>query len=112
IKDLVEEGRVRHGWIGVAIASVTPDLADALGLPVAQGAIVREVLKGGPAAKAGIQKGDIITKVGTETITGQEKLIQIVTGLKAGQDVPLELLRKNQKKDVMVRIEEDHGQAA
>lgn len=107
IHDLIRDGKVSHGWIGLAITTVTPDVADSLGLGEVQGALVRGVAKGSPAEKAGLLKGDVITKISGQVITGQEKLVQLVSTAKVGQTVDVELLRKGQHKTLTVHIGEE-----
>ena len=63
IAQLRDKGSVTRGWIGVQIQSVTPDIADSMGLKQATGALVAEPQTDSPAAKAGIQSGDVITSV-------------------------------------------------
>ena len=60
ITQLREKGKVTRGWIGVAIQGVTPDLAQSFGLEGEKGALVSDVVKNGPAEKAGVKTGDII----------------------------------------------------
>jgi serine protease Do len=60
IEQLREHGKVERGWLGVQIQNVTPELAKSLSLPKAEGALVDNVEKGGPAAKAGLKQGDVI----------------------------------------------------
>lgn len=110
IKDLIEEGRVKRGFVGIMISGLSPEISDALGMEESQGVLVRDVVKNGPAEKAGIKKGDIINKVGTETITGPEKLIQVISSKKAGEKVPFELLRKGKKLSVTVKVEEEKSE--
>ncbi len=64
-RSLQAHGHVARGYLGVQIQSVTPEIAASLGLKDAKGAIVAEVVPGGPAAKAGFQQGDIVTRRST-----------------------------------------------
>ena len=70
IAQLKDKGSVSRGWIGVQIQPVTPDIADSLGLKKAEGALVAEPQANGPAAKAGIESGDVITAVNGEAGQG------------------------------------------
>ncbi len=107
VKDLIEEGRVRRGYIGIMMTSLSPEISEALGIEPNKGVIVRQVIENGPAAKAGIRKGDIIIKVGGETITHAGKLVSTVTSLKAGQVVPFEILREAKPITLKVTIGEE-----
>ena len=60
VDQIIEFGRTKRGWLGVRIQSVTPELAESLGLQKPEGALVAGVTEGGPAAKAGIETGDVI----------------------------------------------------
>src|SRR5579863_5745524 len=68
VAQLKDKGSVSRGWIGVQIQPVTPDIADSLGMKKAEGALVADPQKDGPAAKAGIESGDVITAVNGETV--------------------------------------------
>ena len=68
IAQLKDKGTVSRGWIGVQIQPVTPDIADSMGLKQAEGALVADPQKDGPAAKAGVELGDIITAVNGQSI--------------------------------------------
>lgn len=71
-----------------------------------KGAEVMDVTEGSPAAKAGIEKGDIITKVGAADITSPQKLSDIITGLKSGNKVKIQILRNNKTKEVTAELGE------
>src|SRR4030095_8835995 len=68
IAQLKDKGAVNRGWIGVQIQPVTQDIADSMGLKQAEGALVAEPQKDGPAAKAGVTSGDIITEVNGQAL--------------------------------------------
>ncbi|HJZ20453.1 MAG TPA: trypsin-like peptidase domain-containing protein, partial [Bradyrhizobium sp.] len=74
IAQLKDKGSVSRGWIGVQIQPVTSDIADSLGLKKAEGALVAEPQANGPAAKAGIESGDVITAVNGETVKDAREL--------------------------------------
>jgi serine protease Do len=93
---LMKGGRVKRGYLGVGIQPVTDDIASALGLPKNHGEIVGRVEPGYPAAKAGIQQGDVIVKVNNQDVTPDESLSYIVANLPIGSKVPIELIRRGQ----------------
>lgn len=78
IKQLIEFGRTRRGWLGVHIQTVTPEIADALGLEGAAGALVASITPGGPAEEAGIEAGDVILSFGGKDISEMRSLPRIV----------------------------------
>lgn len=78
IKQIIEFGHTRRGWLGVRIQDVTPDIAESFGLKNSQGALIASVNEGGPADKAGIKAGDIILKFNDKSITATRSLPRIV----------------------------------
>ncbi|RMH51628.1 MAG: Do family serine endopeptidase [Alphaproteobacteria bacterium] len=93
IADLADDGQVERGWLGVAIQPVSDDIAAALGLEKAQGALVAEVTPDSPAAKAGLKRGDVIRAVNGQTVKGPRDLTRLIATAKPGSKVELELLR-------------------
>jgi serine protease Do len=106
IPDLREKGHVTRGWLGVMIQKVTPDIAESLGLPAAKGALVADVVKGGPAAKAGIKTGDVITAFDGHPVKESTELPLLVARTPVGSDVDVKVLRDGQEQSVAVKIAE------
>jgi serine protease Do len=100
VAQLKDKGSVSRGWIGVQIQPVTADIADSLGLKKAEGALVAEPQANGPAAKAGIESGDVITSVNGETVKDARELARTIGGLPPGSAVKLDVLHKGQNKVV------------
>jgi serine protease Do len=98
IAQLKDKGSVSRGWIGVQIQPVTSDIAESLGLKKAEGALVAEPQANGPAAKAGIESGDVITAVNGEAIKDARELARTIGGLAPGNAVKLNVLHKGQDK--------------
>ena len=90
---LKEHGRVIRGYLGVEIQEVTPNLAKAFGLPGPEGALVASVSQNGPAAKAGLERGDIIIKYNGQTVPDQQMLPEMVAQTPIGSTVPVEVIR-------------------
>ena len=103
---LKSRGRVTRGWLGVEIQEVTADLAQSFGLPKPEGALVANVEKSGPAAKAGIQRGDVILKFNNQDVRDQHELPSMVADTAIGKSVPLELVRDGKHKTIDVTIAE------
>ena len=99
-------GRVIRGRIGVRIAPVTKDVAESLGLGKAQGALVQGVEPGTPAEKAGLEAGDIITKVDGKPVERSVDLPRIIGATKPGSRLPLTVLRKGSLKELVVTVAE------
>jgi serine protease Do len=100
VAQLKDKGSVSRGWIGVQIQPVTSDIADSLGLKKAEGALVAEPQANSPAAKAGIESGDVITKVNGETVKDARELARTIGGLSPGTAVKLNVLHKGEDKTV------------
>ncbi len=99
-------GRVVRGRIGVQIGEVTKEVAESLGLPRAQGALVARVEPGSPAEKAGVEAGDIITHFNGTTIEKSGDLPRLVGNTKPGSKSTLTVLRKGAKRDMQVTVAE------
>jgi serine protease Do len=104
VKQLVQFGETRRGWLGVRIQTVTDDMAEAMSLDKARGALVAGVTENGPAAKAGIQPGDLIVSFDGKPITEMRTLPRIVADTAIGKRVPMEIIRNGERRTVEVRI--------
>src|ERR1700719_4450111 len=98
IAQLKDKGSVSRGWIGVQIQPVTADIADSLGLKNAEGALVADPQKDGPAAKAGVEAGDIITAVNGQSVKDARELARIIGGFAPGSNARLDVLHKGKGK--------------
>ena len=106
VKQLQEKGRVTRGRIGVQIQEVTKETADAFGLSKTTGALVNSVEKGGPADKAGVESGDIILKAEGRTVNSSSELPRIITQIRPGAKITLQVWRKGATKDLTVTVAE------
>jgi serine protease Do len=104
VAQLKDKGSVTRGWIGVQIQSVTPEIADSLSLKSLQGALVAEPQAGGPAAKAGIEAGDVITAVNGTAIKDARELARQIGGMPPGTSVKLSVLHKGADKSVTLTL--------
>src|SRR3954466_14824017 len=104
IAQLKDKGTVSRGWIGVQIQPVTPEIAESLGLKKAEGALVAEPQANGPAAKAGIESGDVITSVNGEPVKDARELARTIGGFAPGAAVKLNVLHKGQDKTVNITL--------
>jgi serine protease Do len=102
IEQLKQSGKVRRGWLGVRIQTVTDELAESLGLDKAKGALVASV--DGPAAKADIQPGDVILKFDGRDVTDMRRLPRMVAETPVDKSVDVQLWRKKQQKTVQVKV--------
>ena len=106
MNQLIKEGKITRGWLGVTIQSVTPDLAKEFGLKEVSGAIVREVFKGSPAEKAGLKRGDVILKVNGKKIEDIATLRNIVAQSDVGSTIKLKIMRENKRISIKATVSE------
>ncbi len=118
---LIKDGFYAHPWLGIRGYTITPELVEALGLPVDRGALVGEVTPGGPAAKAGLRGGrrtvrvpgyvepvqaggDIIVGIDGNRVTGMDSLISYLDFTEAGQVVVLDVIRGTERLSIKVTL--------
>jgi len=106
VNQLKEKGKVTRGRIGVQIQPVTREDAEAFGLGAARGALVNGVEKDGPAAKAGVEVGDIIVKVDGRDVRNSNDLPRIITIVRPGTRVNVSVWRKGAQRDLAVTVAE------
>ncbi len=106
ISQLVEFGKTKRGWIGVRIQSVTPEIAESLGLKKSRGALVAGVTEQGPAAKSGIKMGDVITSFNKVDVTEMRNLPRIVADTEIGTSVPVTVWRDGKDIDLKITVGE------
>ena len=112
IDQIRQYGAPRRGWIGVRIQQVTEDIASALGLPTDAGALVAGVTPNGPASKAGMQNGDLITAFDGRAIADSRAVPRIVADTPIGKTVVVDVLRKGKKLSVRLTVQRlDEGPA-
>ena len=104
VAQLRDKGSVTRGWIGVQIQSVTPDIADSMGLKQSTGALVSEPQKDSPAAKAGIISGDVITSVDDAPIKDARDLARKIGTMSPGTAVKLGMIHQGQDKTVTLTL--------
>jgi serine protease Do len=104
IAALKENGVVERGWLGVQIQNLDPDLAQSLGVPSAEGALVAQVVGDGPAARAGLQAGDVITRLDGRSIDSVKTLSRAVAEANPDQTVTMEVWRQGRAREVRVAL--------
>jgi serine protease Do len=101
VQQIVRSGRVTRGWIGVSIQALDQDLASSLGLEEPRGALVGSVTPDGPAARAGIQQGDVILTFNGDQIENSRDLTQRVGATAIGATSRVEVLRNGQRRQTL-----------
>jgi serine protease DegQ len=104
LESIITTGSVTRGWIGVEPQDVTPEIAESFGLDQKSGAIVAGVLKNGPADRAGVKPGDILTNVNGQEITDTTRLLNVIAQIKPGTAAKVHLVRKGRAIDLEVTI--------
>ena len=102
MESLISKGRVIRGWLGVAMRSITPELAKELGLKEERGAFIKSVARESPAERAGIQKGDVIIEYESKKINKPYQLRNMVANTAPGKEVELKIIREGRVKTVKV----------
>ena len=110
LQQLVGQGRVVRGWLGVGIQPLTPELAKKFGVTEQEGVLVNEVFEKDPAAAAGIKPGDVITRIEGSVIDSPNRLSRIVAGLLPGAKAQVEVVRNQQRMIVEVALTERRDQ--
>jgi serine protease Do len=106
VVQLKDNGAVTRGWLGVQVQPVTADIADSLGLKQARGAMVDNPQDGGPAAKAGIDAGDVITAVNGTEVKDSRDLARTISMMAPGTSVKLDVLHKGAAKTMTLTLGE------
>ena len=101
---IIQNGYLARPFLGVSYQSITPDIASAYNLPVQYGAYVTSVAANSPAAKAGLQKDDIITKIGNTAIDANQSYVNVLFTYKPGDQVTIEFLRNGKTIQVQVTL--------
>jgi serine protease Do len=101
---LIKNGKVERGWLGVSIRDLTPGLQKSMKLNVSKGALIADVVKGGPADEAGLQKNDVVTAYQGKEIPDASSLQNQVANTSIGQEITLTVFRKGKSRDVKVKI--------
>lgn len=104
IDQLRQYGETRRGWLGVRIQSVTDEIAESLGMAKPKGALIASVSDNGPAAKGGIEAGDIILRFDGRDVASMRELPRIVARAPIGKSIEVEILRKGKRETVTITI--------
>lgn len=106
VAQLKDKGAVTRGWLGVQVQPVTSDIADSVGLKEARGAIVDNPQPDSPAAKAGIEAGDVITAVNGTAVKDSRDLARTIATLAPGSSIKLDIFHKGESKTVTLALGE------
>lgn len=104
VPQLEEKGKVVRGWLGVTVQPITPDLARSFGLDSDKGALVADVVKDGPAARAGLRSGDIVLEFDGKKVREVNELPRYVASTAVGKAVTLKVLRDGKPQEITVTV--------
>lgn len=106
ISQIREKGKVTRGWIGVSVQTISPDMAEAFGLKDASGALVAEIVPGGPAEAAGIKRGDVIISFDGKAINKMSDLPVVTSETTVGKTVTIKVIRDKKVLALNIRVAE------
>ncbi len=106
MQELVTDGKVARGFLGVSMTGLTQDVADFYGMARAQGVLISHVVGGSPAARGGIQAGDIVTQFNGQRVNNPRHLKSLVGQLPPGSDAQIVVNRNGQERDINVTLAE------
>jgi len=101
---LIAYGKVERGWLGVSISDLKPDAAKSIGLPSPKGALVADVAKGGPAAVAGLKRGDVVLSYQDQLVADSSALRNAVADTPSGKQVKMTIWRDKKKQELVAKI--------
>jgi serine protease Do len=103
-EQLIKNGKVIRGWMGVSVQNVTPDLAKSFGLELPKGALIADVVKGGPADKAGLKRGDVILAYQGKEIPDSSMLRNDVANTAPGDEATVTIWRDKKKEEIKFKV--------
>jgi serine protease DegQ len=104
LEQIVKSGGVTRGWIGVEVQEITPALAESFKLGGQRGALIAGVLRGGPADKAGIKPGDVLTEVEGKSVADPTAMLNLIAALAPGSSAKMKLKRQGQDVDATINV--------
>lgn len=106
LDELVTQGRVIRGWLGIEAQALSRELAASFGLQTPQGVIVAGVVSGGPAAKAGLKPGDVLLAVDGQPILDARSTMSEIASIPPGTPLPLTIVRSGERMEMTLEVEE------
>lgn len=106
LDSILEFGQVRRGFLGAQVESINPKLANRFDLKVNQGGLVQKVLDGQPASLAGLQAGDVVTRVDGRPVIGGPQFRNVIASKRPGETIQLDVNRNGSRISIPVRLEE------
>jgi Do/DeqQ family serine protease len=104
MEQIVRNGGVTRGWVGIEVQEITPELAESFKLSGTQGALIAGVMRGSPADKAGIKPGDVLTQVAGKPVKDAQIMLELIAALKPGSSAHFDIKRNGRDVGVEVAI--------
>jgi len=104
LTQLIEHGQVTRGWLGIEIQTLSEELAESFGIGATQGTLIAGVQRNGPADQAGLQPGDIITRINDTEVTRTQDTLALISQFKPGTTIELHILRNSQTMDLSATV--------
>ncbi len=104
MEQIIEHGVVTRGWVGVGVQDITPELAESLKLAKTTGALITEVVPGGPADKAGVKPGDVLLSVGDKPVKDYPTTLEAIAALKPDTTAVLKVQRESRELNLPVNV--------
>jgi len=105
MEQIIQNGSVTRGWVGVAVQELTPELTESFNLDNIQGVLISEVVRGSPADQAGVHAGDILTMIDNkQLLTDSSSMLETISSLPPGEVVVFKLLRNQREVVVDVKV--------
>ncbi len=106
MEQILKQGRVVRGWLGIAGQDITPELAESLNLKAGSGVLISGVLEGGPADKAGLAPGDVIATINSQPLTNAHDILNLIAAIPPGDKVRIKGWRNQEPFDLQVEVSE------
>jgi serine protease DegQ len=104
MEQIIQNGSVTRGWVGIAVQELTPELAESFKLKDTQGVLIAEVVRGSPADKAGIKAGDILVSIDGKPLPDSTAMLETISSLPPGKEAALMLLRNQSEIVIKVKV--------
>lgn len=104
MEQIVRQGSVTRGWVGVEAQDITPELAESFHLKQVEGALIAGVLRGGPADKAGVKPGDILIEINGKKVQDTSSMLTLISALKPGSSAMVKVVRNGSDKTMTATI--------
>jgi S1-C subfamily serine protease len=104
LEQIVKNGSVTRGWIGVEVQEITPPVAESFKLPSTRGALIAGVLRGGPADKAGVKPGDVLVEIEGKPVADPTSMLNLIAALAPGNSAKMRLKRAGKDLDTNITV--------